>query len=373
MSLSTRNPEINRKKFEKFLKSKITSVSTYLSNMNSIQTWLIENEICKEDFNIYRDIELIPYIKDELENNKKKSWKAYNNRKNIRGHLNDSWEYWVKFNNDTLDLGLNTIFYGPAGTGKTLKLNDYKKRFFTDSSNIRYKFIVYQQGYKYEDFVGSVFYESCLEALKLVGYATFEECYNDDYKDRSKKFGEAQIDSSKQFAFFIDQISEGNLSTVFGNLITLLDEDKRTGAEDELWIDLPFSKEKFCVPANLYVLGAMNIDRSPLVFADCTANRVFEYRGVYPLYIEGEWWTSLLEALNQAIYNWKRNNDILIGHGFFIGKPETDRLKILNNNIIPLLYKYCLNNQGTVKRILTEAAVLVKQIGVKGSFRLIAE
>jgi hypothetical protein len=117
----------------------------------------------------------------------------------------------------------------------------------------------------------------------------------------------------------------------------------------------------------------MNIDRSPLVFADCTANRVFEYRGVYPLYIEGEWWTSLLEALNQAIYNWKRNNDILIGHGFFIGKPETDRLKILNNNIIPLLYKYCLNNQGTVKRILTEAAVLVKQIGVKGSFRLIAE
>ena len=83
--------------------------------------------------------------------------------------------------------------------------------------------------------------------------------------------------------------------------------------------------------------------------------------------------SSLLEALNQAIYTWKKNPDFFIGHAFFINKPEADRAKILNTKIIPLLYEYCQSNVATVKNILSEAGVALKSTGIKENFQIIAE
>ena len=267
----------------------------------------------------------------------------------------------------------------------------------TTTSKTRYNFITFHQKYSYEDFIEGIrpllgredaedqsgelqfelkkgiFYNSCLEALRLVGYESFEACYKDSAENRIAKFETARSNSSMQFALFIDEINRANISAVFGELITLLEDDKRIGADNEMWVELPYSNEKFGVPGNLFVIGTMNTADRSIALLDIALRRRFEFKSLYPKYKENEWWSSLLEALNQAIYNWKKNPDFFIGHAFFINKPESDRAKILNTKIIPLLYEYCQNNAATVKNILDEARVALKPTGIKENFQLIAE
>lgn len=261
----------------------------------------------------------------------------------------------------------------------------------------RYNFITFHQKYSYEDFIEGikpllrsedaeeqagelqfelkkgVFYNSCLEALRLVGYDSFEACNQDAVENRFAKFEKAKSNPSMQFALFIDEINRANISAVFGELITLLEEDKRIGADNEMWINLPYSHEKFSVPGNLFVIGTMNTADRSIALLDIALRRRFEFKSLYPDYIESEWWASLLKSINQAIYNWKKNPDFFIGHAFFINKPEADSTKILNTRIIPLLYEYCQGNAATVKSILSEAGVALKQTGLKENFQIIAE
>lgn len=263
--------------------------------------------------------------------------------------------------------------------------------------SIRYNFITFHQKYSYEDFIEGIkpllkdddteeqvshlqfelkrgiFYNSCLDALKLLGYNSFEESYADSFEGRKAKYEVIKTNPEKQFALFIDEINRANISAVFGELITLLEVDKRMGADNEMWIELPYSNEKFCIPANLYVIGTMNTADRSIALLDIALRRRFEFRSLYPEYIESEWWASLLEALNQAIYNWKKNPDFFIGHAFFINKSETDRARILNTKIIPLLYEYCQSNAAVVKNILSEAGVALKSTGIKENFQIIAE
>jgi hypothetical protein len=261
----------------------------------------------------------------------------------------------------------------------------------------RFNFITFHQKYSYEDFIEGIkpllqddeggkavgnlqfelkkgiFYNSCLEALKLVGYESFEECYADAIENRIAKFEAVKSNPSKQFALFIDEINRANISAVFGELITLLEDDKRMGADNEMWVELPYSNEKFCVPANLYMIGTMNTADRSIALLDIALRRRFEFKALYPLYSETEWWSPILESLNQAIYNWKKNPDFFIGHAFFINRPETDKIKILNTKIIPLLYEYCQNNAETVRRILSEAGIKIKTTTIKENFQIIAE
>ena len=286
---------------------------------------------------------------------------------------------------ELLDIAVNPVF-------QPIESTTFTKRF---------NFITFHQKYSYEDFIegikpllkkeelevddltneiGSlqfelkkgIFYNSCLEALKLVGYNSFEECFTDSKENRIAKFEEAKSNPLKQFALFIDEINRANISAVFGELITLLEDDKRMGANNEMWIELPYSNEKFCVPANLYVIGTMNTADRSIALLDIALRRRFEFKALYPIYT-GEWWSSILEALNQAIYNWKKNPDFFIGHAFFINRPEVDKIKIFNTKIIPLLFEYCQNNSETVKRILSEAGVPIKTTTIKENFQIIAE
>jgi 5-methylcytosine-specific restriction protein B len=217
-----------------------------------------------------------------------------------------------------------------------------------------------------------IFYQSCLKALELVGYETFEACFEDTSDNRKTRFEKAKSNPSQQFALFIDEINRANISAVFGELITLLEDDKRMGSENELWVELPYSNEKFCVPANLYVIGTMNTADRSIALLDIALRRRFEFKALYPLYMEGEWWAPLLEDLNQAIYNWKKNPDFFIGHAFFINKSASEKLKILNTKIIPLLYEYGQNNAETVKRILTDAKIQIKASGIRENFQIVA-
>lgn len=281
---------------------------------------------------------------------------------------------------ELLDLAANPKISEPAGT----------------VAKTRYNFITFHQKYSYEDFIEGIkpvlandffdsfrsdlqfelkkgiFYNSCLEALRLVGYSSFAECHADSEESRIARFQEAKNTPEMQFALFIDEINRANISAVFGELITLLEEDKRIGADNEMWVDLPYSNEKFCVPANLYVIGTMNTADRSIALLDIALRRRFEFKALYPVYLPGEWWSETLEAINQAIFNWKKNPDFFIGHAFFIGKQETEKIKIFNTKIIPLLYEYCQNNAETVKKILAEAGVSLKPTGMKENFQVVA-
>lgn len=270
---------------------------------------------------------------------------------------------------------------------------------FVDTPTVRtrYDFITFHQKYGYEDFIEGIkpllqsedidqkdgdlkfelkkgiFYNSCLSALKLAGYDSFELCYSDSSENRKQKFEQIKKDSKLQYALFIDEINRANISAVFGELITLLEDDKRMGASNEMWIELPYSNEKFCVPANLYVIGTMNTADRSIALLDIALRRRFEFNALYPIYDEKEWWSKLLESLNQAIYNVKKNADFFIGHAFFMNKSINERNKILNTKVIPLLNEYCQNNSEMVKRILSEANIQIMETTIKNNFQIIAE
>lgn len=268
----------------------------------------------------------------------------------------------------------------------------------------RFYFITFHQKYSYEDFIEGVkpvlrdpaiegtdqpsdlqfdlkkgvFYKSCLAALELVGYSSFEECKKDDAKSRIDKFKEAKNDPSKRFALFIDEINRANISAVFGELITLLEDDKRIGATDkdgnptEMWINLPSSNELFSVPSNLYVIGTMNTADRSIALLDIALRRRFEFKALYPEYHEGTWWAQLLMDLNTAIFEKKKNADFFIGHAFFINKDESERVNILNRKIIPLLMEYFQNNTDTVRNILEQAKIVIKPLELKTNFQIVA-
>lgn len=268
-------------------------------------------------------------------------------------------------------------------------------------SKTRFNFITFHQKYSYEDFIegikpmlkkqelevdeveeeaGSlqfelkkgIFFKSSLEALQLAGYNSFEDCYQDSIENRATKFQVIKNVTTKQFALFIDEINRANISAVLGELITLLEDDKRIGQPNEIWVDLPYSGEKFCVPPNLYVIGTMNTADRSIALLDIALRRRFEFKALYPLYIDNEWWAPFLTSLNQAIYTWKKNPDFFIGHAFFINRSEGEKTSILNTRIIPLLYEYCQNNADAVRKILVESGVEIKATGIKENFQILA-
>ena len=266
-------------------------------------------------------------------------------------------------------------------------------------SKTRYNFITFHQKYSYEDFIEGIkpvlkndepedlpgdlqfelkkgiFYNSCIEALNLAGYQTFEDCEKDTSDNRAAKFEQASENPKLCFALFIDEINRANISAVFGELITLLESDKRIGAKHEMWVTLPGSGKKFGIPSNLYLVGTMNTADRSIALVDIALRRRFEFQGLYPDNEKGvgEWWGPILLNLNQAIYAQKKNPDFFIGHAFFIDKEESEKTSIFNHKIIPLLMEYFQNNLEKVQTILKAAEIVTEDLSIQNNFQLIAK
>ncbi len=143
----------------------------------------------------------------------------------------------------------------------------------------------------------------------------------------------------KDFVLIIDEINRANISRVFGELITLLEDDKRLGRENEMKVTLPNGDRGFGVPPNLYVIGTMNTADKSIALIDIALRRRFEFEGFYPQYGQlDKKAAKLLSHLNDRIYEQKKSPDYLIGHAYFMtGEPLH---QVLRGKVIPLLIEY---------------------------------
>jgi hypothetical protein len=170
------------------------------------------------------------------------------------------------------------------------------------------------------------------------------------------------VDKSVQrqnFVIVIDEINRANISRVFGELITLIEPDKRSHGAIPLRSKLP-SGDVFTVPSNLYIIGTMNTADKSIALLDIALRRRFEFEAMYPKYlIDGIeiYDADILEKINKEIIEGK-GHDFQIGHAYFMGDNK-DLVKRMNKKVIPLLLEYYMNDDKEVTRILTKAGLQV--------------
>ena len=171
--------------------------------------------------------------------------------------------------------------------------------------------------------------------------------------------GKSNVESVKKenFVIIIDEINRANISRVFGELITLIEEDKRSHGKIPMRVTLP-SGDSFIVPSNLYIIGTMNTADKSIALLDIALRRRFEFIAMYPdLEIKDINDRDKLAAINKAILD-RKNHDFTIGHSYFMGDPYS-REKTINNKVIPLLLEYFMNDEKEVIAILKEANLTV--------------
>lgn len=161
------------------------------------------------------------------------------------------------------------------------------------------------------------------------------------------------------YVIIIDEINRANISRVFGELITLIEPEKRSHGDIPLKTILP-SGDEFVVPSNLYIIGTMNTADKSIALLDIALRRRFEFEAMYPLYeVEGKVIhdAEILRKLNEQIIKTK-GYDFQIGHSYFMSKSEDWNLtKQMNNKIIPLLLEYYMNDKDEVTGILKTAGL----------------
>ncbi len=169
--------------------------------------------------------------------------------------------------------------------------------------------------------------------------------------------------NNNKFALIIDEINRGNVSEIFGELITLLEADKREGAKEELSVVLPYSKTEFSVPSNLFIIGTMNTADRSVEALDTALRRRFSFVEVAPdpnlladIEVEAIDFPKLLRTINQRIEK-LLNKDYMIGHAYFMALKDAEHPKavlkrIFADKIVPLLQEYFYGSFGKIQLVL---------------------
>ncbi|HIC7056481.1 TPA: AAA family ATPase [Campylobacter jejuni] len=168
----------------------------------------------------------------------------------------------------------------------------------------------------------------------------------------------------KPYIIIIDEINRGNVSKIFGELITLIEASKRIGEKEELKVTLPYSGKEFGVPKNVYIIGTMNtVDRS-ITSLDTALRRRFEFIEMMPdvsklsMDCEGINLQELLKAINTRI-EYLLDREKTIGHAFFVSVENLEDLKkVFQNKIIPLLQEYFYNDYALINAVLNHNGMI---------------
>lgn len=319
----------------------------------------------------------------------------------------------------------NQILYGPPGTGKTFITKHYAKKIVRDDflNDDNCLFVTFHQTYSYEQFVEGVsvltdkqkpkivkyeikdgiFKKACNLATYLaIGNKYFGSYENDKdeilssyledhhisfdkriYDD--KKIDPSDFDNAPPVVLIIDEINRGNISKIFGELITLIEEDKRLGEENEIIVTLPYSGEQFGVPPNLYIIGTMNTADRSLVQLDTALRRRFDFEEMMPCYdvniwvVESENKTGFdlrkfLKMLNDKICK-EYDREHQIGHSFLMkvntltmdgkdqdGKELNSLKRAWENKIMPLLQEYFYGDYDKLAKVIGNKSEYLKKI-----------
>ncbi len=254
---------------------------------------------------------------------------------------------------------LNIILYGAPGTGKTystvnyaLKIADpsYSEEWDRKATMSAYKqkveegfitFTTFHQSYGYEDFIQG------LRPVTVKGNMELKPV-DGVFKTISDR---AAKDFDNNYVIIIDEINRANISKVLGELITLIEEDKRWGELNEMSVTLP-SGDFFAVPNNLYIIGTMNTADKSISLIDTALRRRFAFVEVTPelSLIEDDALRGVLERLNKSLEQELESTDLLVGHAYFMGATLDSFADIMNQSIIPLLYEYFYDNRKAVEK-----------------------
>lgn len=249
-------------------------------------------------------------------------------------------------------------------------------------------FTTFHQSYSYEDFLegikpelnqsddesvdsndikyilqDGIFKLACDKAANLAG---FEDLI--DALTSCPEVIRAKFEVSEPFYLFIDEINRGNVSQIFGELITLIEKDKRLGQPNETRITLPYSKSEvqFCVPPNLYIIGTMNTADRSVEALDTALRRRFSFVEMMPdinvvknkVFSDNFKRAEIMEKINIRL-EMLLDRNYTLGHSYFMKEDFRSSFK---NEIIPLLQEYFYNDYSKIGLILGKGFVREKEI-----------
>ena len=289
---------------------------------------------------------------------------------------------------------LNTILYGPPGTGKTWhtvtravaivenreaddvaqeERGTVKRRFDEHRGAGRIEMVTFHQNTTYEDFVEGI--RPVLTGGTSAGGETPAEDgaagevrYELSRGVFPRMAERAGADPNGRYVLVIDEINRGNVARIFGELITLIEDSKRLGRDDEARVRLPGSKTDFGVPNNLHVIGTMNTADRSIALLDTALRRRFVFEEMMPepfhadirKDVDGIDCQRLLDAMNRRIAV-LLDREHQIGHTYLLG---VEKLEVLANTfrtrIVPLLQEYFYDDWEKIRAVLNQNAFVRK-------------
>lgn len=288
----------------------------------------------------------------------------------------------------------NLILYGPPGTGKTYnsviyavaicdgkpvdELTDYAavmSRYNELKKAGRISFTTFHQSYGYEEFIEGI--KPIIDENKQdIGY-TIEPGVFKKFCDNAKSITRTSTgiestvieENTEPYVFIIDEINRGNISKIFGELITLIESTKRAGMPEAASAILPYSGDEFSVPSNVYILGTMNTADRSIALMDTALRRRFQFvemmpdsdvlRKINADKVEDLDVAAMLDKINERIeYLYDREHTI--GHAFFTDLKDDATLvklqSIFEKSVIPLLQEYFYEDYQKIQLVLGDNA-----------------
>lgn len=298
----------------------------------------------------------------------------------------DNWLQFIRRNErminatNLLQTKKNLILHGAPGTGKTyttasiaVSLVDSKFNDFDNHTKVMEKYEEYRKTGQiaFTTFHQSMDYEDFIEGIKpdvKNGTVTYN-IENGIFKMMAKK---AASDKNNNYVLIIDEINRGNVSKIFGELITLLEADKRELVSDgkndnqhTITVTLPYSKEPFSVPSNLYIIGTMNTTDRSTGTLDYALRRRFAFVTISSTLTKENGKVTGCEELNShykekndelkkrandlfvKVYNFLNEkkvdmeiDDLMVGHSYFMAENDAELSRKLEYEIKPLIREY---------------------------------